>query len=291
MLTLYFLYESLVLSQKIPIWVIGHAGHDSPPDERANSIPKIKGNEDKFCLQGQIEHKVEFIERFIPSYVKIHMIGHSVGAWTIIQLLKIPDMEKRIHHCYMLFPTIERMKDSRAGKVWTEKYGTFKWSALLRVFHFLSILPYSLRASVVGYYIRKWNLPESYLEDALKTLRIDALERMMEMGWDQISNVYDLDVDIIEKNTKRMTFYYGTRDHWVPVQYYEDLKNRISGIDAHLDEFNMAHAFNIRNGAEMAKIMSQWITNRRPEFTETVKPMITENYIKEIDAIEVSITK
>lgn len=251
----------------------------------------MKGNEDTFCLQGQLKHKVEFIEKYIPPDVKVHMVGHSVGAWTIIQLLKMPDIEQRVHHCYMLFPTIERMKESMAGKVWTEKYGTFKWHVLLRVFHFLSILPYSMRASVVGYYIRKWNLPESYLEDALKTLRISSLERMMEMGWDQISNVYDLDVEVIEKNKKRMTFYYGTRDHWVPVKYYEELRERIQGVDANLDELNMAHAFNIRQGPDMAMIMSNWIANRRPKLLEASQPLITENYIKEIDAIEVKLNE
>lgn len=260
----------------------------------AKQIPPVKGNEKTFSLEGQLQHKVDFIERFIPADVRVHMIGHSVGAWTIMQLLKMPSIEPRIHHCYMLFPTIERMKDSAAGKVWTEKYGTFRWNVLFRVFHFIAILPLSIRTAVVGYYIRKWNLPESYLEDALKTLRISSLERMMEMGWDQISNVYDLDLETIEKNKKRMTFYYGTRDHWVPVQYYRDLKDRIPDVDADLDEMNMAHAFNIRQGADMAKIMGEWIGRRRAVVprsdTKEATQTITEIYNKELDVIEVKLT-
>lgn len=252
--------------QKIPIWIIGHAGHDEPPTSTCSKdkVPRFKGNEDKFLLAGQVTHKTEFIEKYIPQDVKLHLIGHSVGAWTILQLLKDPKIHARVHHSYMLFPTIERMKDSSAGKVFEDRRNSWQGAMLISVFGFIGHLPHSIRSGIVGHFIRRWNLPEAYLEEALKGLRTSALERMVEMGRDQVNNVYDLDVKTISANLDKMTFYYGTRDHWVPTEYFNELKERIPGVDAHLDQHDMAHAFNIRQSLPMAEIVGNWIANRWP---------------------------
>lgn len=53
--------------------------------------------------------QVEFIRNNIQPDVKIHLIGHSIGAYMALQLLKIDDISKQIQHCYALFPTIEYM--------------------------------------------------------------------------------------------------------------------------------------------------------------------------------------
>lgn len=53
------IYEQL----HIPIWVIGHVGHDLPPKwlrgkDNGGDFPPLKGNEGLYGLQGQVEHKV-----------------------------------------------------------------------------------------------------------------------------------------------------------------------------------------------------------------------------------------
>lgn len=217
--------------------------------------------------------------------MRVHLIGHSVGAWSILQLLKMPEIKARIHHSYMLFPTIERMKESAAGEIFLERSKSLRGNLLMMLFGFIGYLPHAVRASIVGHFIRKWNLPESYLEDALKGLKTSAIDRMLEMGRDQVTNVYDLDIDTIMENVNHMTFYYGTRDHWVPTQYFHDIKSRIPKIDAHLDTHNMAHAFNIRQGPEMAEIVAKWIANKRPPMKDDdtyKKPSDLENITIEI---------
>lgn len=47
----------------IPIWVIGHVGHDLPPKwlrGKDGSCPGLKGNEKLYGLQGQVQHKVNW---------------------------------------------------------------------------------------------------------------------------------------------------------------------------------------------------------------------------------------
>lgn len=55
------------------------------------------------------DKQVEFIRKYIPSDVKIYLVGHSIGAYMSLQLMKFDDISERIHHCYLLFPTLEYM--------------------------------------------------------------------------------------------------------------------------------------------------------------------------------------
>lgn len=61
--------------------------------------------------------QVEFIKRYVPEDAHLHIIGHSIGAWCVLNLLKNKDIEKRIQKCYLLFPTIEYMAETRNGIV------------------------------------------------------------------------------------------------------------------------------------------------------------------------------
>nr|XP_036228254.1 lipid droplet-associated hydrolase isoform X2 [Bactrocera oleae] len=83
---LQLLYEQL--GEKIPVWIIGHLGHEEPSKDRKTEVPCLKGNEKIFDLDGQLYHKKEFIQRFVPRNTKIHLIGHSIGAWMSVCLTR-----------------------------------------------------------------------------------------------------------------------------------------------------------------------------------------------------------
>uniref|UniRef100_A0A336M4G2 Lipid droplet-associated hydrolase n=1 Tax=Culicoides sonorensis TaxID=179676 RepID=A0A336M4G2_CULSO len=249
------LYQNL--NKELPVWIIGHAGHEEPDGKKRHAVPQLKGNEEKYDLNGQLNHKIEFLTKYIPDNVKIHLVGHSVGAWTILQLLKNRDIRDKVHHCYLLFPTIERMKISPAGQIFTERIERALWYS--KIFYMLGFMPYAFRRYFLNYYVQKWNLPEAYLDAALKVANDRVLERILHMGRDQVENVYDLEVDWIKENKSILKFYYGQTDHWCPKNYFYELKEKIPDIDAELDELGMAHAFNVRKGPEMAFLCAQWI--------------------------------
>lgn len=50
------IYEQL----HIPIWIIGHVGHDLPSKRLGGGgdTPRLKGNEELYGLEGQVQHKV-----------------------------------------------------------------------------------------------------------------------------------------------------------------------------------------------------------------------------------------
>ncbi|KAG5866152.1 hypothetical protein JTB14_017002 [Gonioctena quinquepunctata] len=90
------------------VWCIGHAGHNLP-EQVLSPLPKFKGNEYVYGLKGQIEHKVDFFEKYIPKNARIHLIGHSIGSYIILELLEHPSIKDKVADVYLLFPTIEEM--------------------------------------------------------------------------------------------------------------------------------------------------------------------------------------
>ena len=93
----------------------------------------IIGNESLYGLDGQIRHKLAFINATLTKDCKITFIGHSIGCQIIMELMKelsyedvICDKTKpvsqtisalNINKAYFLFPTIERMRQTPAGRV------------------------------------------------------------------------------------------------------------------------------------------------------------------------------
>jgi len=57
------------------VWCVSHAGHDALPAE-----PPLKNNEEIYSLEGQIEHKLAFLEAAdLPPAAEITFVGHSMG--------------------------------------------------------------------------------------------------------------------------------------------------------------------------------------------------------------------
>lgn len=51
-------------------------------------IPRLDQNLHLYGVEGQIKNKKEFINQYVPKGCKIHLLGHSVGAYMSLQLLK-----------------------------------------------------------------------------------------------------------------------------------------------------------------------------------------------------------
>ena len=72
-------------------------------------------NPDLFNLDGQVRHKVAFVEEHIPKDTELHIVGHSIGAKICIDLVhKFQSSHKT--KGYLLFPTIERIAQTPNGR-------------------------------------------------------------------------------------------------------------------------------------------------------------------------------
>ncbi|XP_075161529.1 lipid droplet associated hydrolase sturkopf [Haematobia irritans] len=247
------------LEKKIPVWVIGHVGHDDPPENSLREVPQLKGNEEIFDLDGQIRHKTEFIEKYVPENVKIHLMGHSIGAWMVLQLLQKQSIRKRVKKCYLLFPTIERMIESPNGWIFT-KIGLPLYSVFGFLISLLNRLPKLVLIIIIQIYFWFSSIPSQHLNTVLSYIRTSVTEKVVFLAEDEMARVRGLQKDIIREHLPLLKLYYGTTDGWVPVKYYNQIREQFPAIDAELDTKKIDHSFVLRSSKEMGGIIADMIT-------------------------------
>lgn len=235
-------------------------GHDNPPANSLRQVPQLEGNEELFDLEAQIIHKMVFVDRFVPDNAKIHLIGHSIGAWMVLQMLENNKLRRRVSKCYLLFPTIERMIDSPNGWMFTKivlpLYSVFGF--MIKLF---DSLPENIRIHLIQMYFWFASIPNYLIGTVLKYMQPSVMQKVVFLAENEMVRVRDLDSDIIRKNLHLLLLYYGTTDKWVPIKYYQQIKEKFPTLNAVLDTKNIDHSFVLRHSIEMADIVSEFIAN------------------------------
>ncbi|XP_065341255.1 lipid droplet-associated hydrolase [Cloeon dipterum] len=238
---------------KIPVWAVSHAGH-----EFEDKIPCPKENPDLYNLEGQVEHKVEFIKRYVPNDVKIHLIGHSVGSYIILKMLKNKLIEHHVYMNYMLFPAIERIGASPNGKFFSFVNNNFLWLVVILA-GFVSCLPNAVGSALVKGYFWIEGTYQKNVPATMQLLRPTILKNIFSLAADEMDRILELDVDTIEKHKDKLRFYYGQVDGWCPLAYYRNLKDKVPDARATACTNGYRHAFVLNYSKPMATIVGQWI--------------------------------
>ncbi|XP_013413468.1 lipid droplet-associated hydrolase-like [Lingula anatina] len=249
-----FMDKLYTLSNKrLPVWAVSHAGHVKIPKE----LEIQASAHDPFNLEGQIQHKMDFLRNHVPKDVNIILIGHSIGCYIILQLVnRLPDLN--IHRAIMLFPTIERMALSPQGRIATPFLRYFRWIARGAAY-FLSFLPQNLQRKLIIWHLADDNLPECAIESTLNLVDHFCLGNVMYMANTEMNEVTDLHVDIIRAHLKKLTFYMGLTDAWCPVEYYEGMKERFPDGDIKLCQVGYEHAFVLTASEPVAQLTWSWL--------------------------------
>lgn len=241
--------------------VLGHAGHDEPAPELKMLTPSLKGNEHLYDLNGQLQHKISFINCFVPSHVKVHLIGHSVGAKLCLDLLKLSPFNDQVQHAYLMFPTIERINDSKKGRL-MPKWNRFFF--ILRIFYnIFNYLPRSWKQSVVQWQMRREGMSDEFLQPSMEYTNPRVIDRIWFMALDEMEKIREIDDENIRNNMCRLKLYYGAKDDWVRTEYYYELVERYQGIDAELCDKGYEHAFVLKSGIAVGKMIAGWISHKR----------------------------
>ena len=160
------------LQGKAVVWGIGHGGHEQPSGVDLPCINskfhiknrlsyliliifKLTEHPELFTLDGQIKHKISFIDKYVASGVKLHLIGHSIGGKISAELVKHYSSNYNIN-AYLLFPTLERMAQTPKGR----KLGPFLGPLRKMVVFVASVinrLPESWITSVLQMFLSKYH--------------------------------------------------------------------------------------------------------------------------------------
>ncbi|CAF1114499.1 unnamed protein product [Rotaria sordida] len=204
-----------LFNEKISILIISQAGH-SPPLKYC------------FTLNEQIEHKIKTIEKLLsinPNH-RLILIGHSIGSYMVLNMLE--KFQNQFDRAFFLFPTIERMSESNAGKRFIRWYPILIYILPFLCFIINLLLPFNwLKKKLISFYFSNSPLDDrsilidTVLYDLLNPLTI---KNILQMANEEMSVVKKRNDQIIKRFINKITFYYGTNDHWVPNDIVKQMK-------------------------------------------------------------------
>uniref|UniRef100_A0A2R8PKU5 Lipid droplet-associated hydrolase n=1 Tax=Callithrix jacchus TaxID=9483 RepID=A0A2R8PKU5_CALJA len=233
-----FFYDQSVKRPKLLIFII--------PDSNAQEIKDIYG------LNGQIEHKLAFLRTHVPKDMKLVLIGHSIGSYFTLQMLKrVPDLP--VIRAYLLCPTIERMSESPNGRIATPLLCWFRYVLYATGYLLFKPCPEKIKSFIIKRGLQVMNLENEF--SPLNLLEPFCLANVAYLGGQEMMEVVKRDDEAIKEHLCKLTFYYSTIDSWCPKEYYEDIKKDFPEGDIRLCEKNIPHAFNIHFNQEMADMI------------------------------------
>ncbi|KAL3890213.1 hypothetical protein ACJMK2_002505 [Sinanodonta woodiana] len=250
------LYENS--GKRVPVWAIAHTGHVSIPKEHSTTSQMDVHHLNKVCsLEGQVQNKVSFIRQYIPKDVSLILIGHSIGCYMIIKMLEEVD-QSHVHRCFLLFPTIERMKTSPNGIVATPILKYLRWLVTSFVYCTSYLSPAS-KYKLLAWYFKDKNVNPCILNASMHLFDPLCAGNAMYMAHQEMQTVDKLDVDLIQKHLSKLSFYYGQSDRWCPKEYCHGMRKSFFHGDIRLCEKGFSHAFVIDASREMADTVWEWL--------------------------------
>lgn len=240
------------------VWCVGHAGHNQGKNQ-IKSIPKFDKYKDLYGLEGQVQHKVDFFEKYVPKNARVHLIGHSIGSYMIVEMLDRPNIAKTVNKSYLLFPTVEYMAQTPNGKILTNyvKYVVWLLVFLSRMFTFL---PTIVQNALINIYIYITGIPKYHLDNIKQVVKPGVLKRVFFLAYEEMDQVLQRNDRSIRDNLNKIKMFYGEHDGWTPISYYEKIKKDFPGIDVELSHLN--HAFVLNASSAVGDIVCDWITNK-----------------------------
>ncbi|XP_026811778.1 lipid droplet-associated hydrolase [Rhopalosiphum maidis] len=247
----------------VPVWVLSHAGHEVPPSNLGLIIPDPKKYPDLYTLKGQVEHKLRFIEKYVPDNCDLYLVGHSIGSKIISELLKDSVMAQRlsVKRSIFLFPTLQKMRETPNGR-----------KLIFTASHFLSITIFlSWIFTTFPAFIQKFlvnitliimeggHVDDHVIRSAVRLVHPMVLRNVFSMAVDEMDKVYDLDSKPLKDNAKRLHMYFGKTDGWCPTSFYDDISKCVPEADAVLCDKGYQHAYVIGYSDEMAGIVCDWL--------------------------------
>ncbi|XP_055983810.1 lipid droplet-associated hydrolase [Sorex fumeus] len=247
-------------NKRFPVWTISHAGHAMVPKDKKILETSDESNAQEFPdiygLRGQVEHKLAFLKAHVPKEMKLVLIGHSIGCYMSLEILKIAP-ELPIIRSFLLFPTIERMSESPNGRIATPLLCWLRYVLYVSGYMLLKPFPAFIKSLLIRVGLQLLNIDNEFYN--LNLFEPFCLTNAAYLGGQEMMQVVERDNETIREHLSKLTFYYGTIDRWCPVRYYEDIKKDFPEGDIRLCEKKIPHAFVLRDHQEMATMVADWL--------------------------------
>ncbi|GAA5986857.1 hypothetical protein JCM10908_000924 [Rhodotorula pacifica] len=214
------------LKEQTAIHAIGHLGHtpSATSAERRGFKPNAQAT-----LEDQVADKVAYIDELAETYrfgeadaPKLILLGHSIGAWISLQMLKQrPSLVSAVH---ALFPTISHMAKTPNGRSLSPLFSSWSMRPVFYSTSFLSYLPTGLTSRLVSL-ITGQSGPGAKTTTELVSSPETVIAALV-MARNELANVTALDEDLLETYGDRIWIYWSEKDGdgWVTEEAIEEIE-------------------------------------------------------------------
>ncbi|ENN70624.1 lipid droplet-associated hydrolase isoform X2 [Dendroctonus ponderosae] len=252
--------NSLYEKTDIPVWCLSHAGHNLA-ENSITKLPNFTEHRNLYGLKGQVKHKVDFLEKYLPHDAKVYLIGHSIGSYMALEVLNYPGINSKIIKTYLLFPTIERMAVTKNGKFLNTFVRPLVWLLLFCSWIF-TVLPNFLANFLLYIYMIISNVPcQSQMGNIKELLKPGVLRRVFFLAFEEMDQVLERNDKILHDNIDKVKLYYGKTDGWAPEEFYGKIKQDLPNVDAELT--NICHTFVFNHSVDVAATVCKWIKSTK----------------------------
>ncbi|XP_071498066.1 lipid droplet-associated hydrolase-like [Diadema antillarum] len=243
-------------SYTTPAWVVSHAGHAEVPQSLQEKLKAVDRDDEIYDLRQQIEHKMAFIDDHVPEGVKLVLIGHSVGCYIIVELIRrMPQLN--LLKAVLLFPTLEHIWDTPNGRTIGNMVVYLRW-ALVGLCHINYYLSDWVKWRMVQWWFKGRRIPECVFHALLQLAEPARLHNCLYMAAMEMENIGHADHRTIESHLDKFVIYYGAKDGWAPRSHYESMRQRLPGADVRLCRRGLEHAFCLESSELVADLVWNW---------------------------------
>ena len=129
----------------------------------------------------------------------------------------------------------------------------------------LSWLPVWFHNTVLSWYFGNRPIHPGAIAATQQLVSSSSLRNITNMANDEFQKVVVADFELIKRQLWKLWFYYGSRDHWCPVDYYIDMKKRFPDGDITLCDGGFEHAFCLEASTPMAERVWKYLSENVEE--------------------------
>ena len=212
-----------------------------------------------FSVEELAEHLAmfaDYLEENYPKGTKFVIAAHSLGSYLTVQILKKrPNFP--VIKILSLFPSLQHMAKTPRGLVVSPITQGVPRFFLSLLGGFLSLLPRYLVKTIASL---ATGHPENIIDPLIMHLfsRSKTRSVLYLASW-EMSQIKDLEVEIIQKFEHIWIMYFGIDDGWCPKHHVEDIKSRLQ-VESYLCADGLDHAFVTQDaGLPMAIKVIFWL--------------------------------
>lgn len=102
-------------------------------------------------------------------------------------------------------------------------------------------------------------VPGKFRNSVIQLINPTVLRRVFSLAKEEMNVVKELDHRLVSENEDKLWLYYGSKDGWTPVKYYEDMRAKHPKVQAQLCNRGFYHSFVLKSDKDMGNIVADAI--------------------------------